>query len=74
MPSERFRIASRSASGIGPICDAGGAIHARSVIVGLPCSSSSDTSASPTASSVIAVAVSTIGLGRSVSAAIRTAF
>ncbi len=40
---------------IGPIRDAGGAIQARSVIVGLPLASSIDTSASPTASSVIAL-------------------
>ena len=44
----------RSASVIGPMRDAGGAIHARSVTVGLPLASSIDTSASPTASSVIA--------------------
>ena len=54
--------ASRSASAIGPICDAGGAIHARSVTVGLPLSSSIDTSASPTASSVIARSMSSFGI------------
>ena len=51
-----------------------GAIQARSVIVGLPLASSIDTSASPTASSVIACPMSTFGFGRSVSAAVLTAF
>ena len=48
--------------------EAGGTIHARSVTVGLPFASSIETSASPTASSVIARPMSIAGFGRRVSA------
>jgi hypothetical protein len=51
----------------------GGAISARSTTPGLPSAPRVDTSASPTASSAIARAVSMRGLGRNVSAAARTA-
>jgi hypothetical protein len=67
-------MVARAASAIGPICDAGGTIHARSVTVGLPLPSSIETSASPTASSVMARSMSICGFGRIVSAATFTAF
>jgi hypothetical protein len=59
---------------IGPMREAGGTIHARSVTVGLPFASSVDTSASPTASSVMARPISRVGFGRRVSAAVFTGF
>ena len=52
----------------------GGRIHARSTTVGAPFSSRNDTSASPTASSVMAFSVSIFGLVRRVCAAVATAF
>ena len=49
--TEPLITAARSASVIGPMRDAGGRIHARSTIVGVPFSSRNETSASPTPSS-----------------------
>ena len=59
---------------IGPIWLPGGSTKTRSVTLGRPFSSSRLTRASPTASSVIAVAMSSPGLARMVSAAAFTAF
>ncbi len=53
---------------------AGGAMKARSTMLGRPFSSSRETSASPTPSSVMTPAASKAGLARRVLAAIRTAF
>src|SRR5262252_7864365 len=64
----------RSSSVIGPSWLPGGTMKARSTMQGLPFSSSSDTSASPTPSSVITFSAFSFGLGRSVSAAVFTAF
>ena len=64
----------RSASVIGPICDPGANIHARSVMPGEPFASSIDTSASPVPSSRIALVMSIFGFGRIVSATDLTAF
>ena len=67
-------ISTRRSSGvIGPTRLAGGLISVRSTGDGAPSGCSSDTSASPTFSSVIAVATFTPGLARNVSAAARTA-
>ena len=64
----------RSVSDSGPRREAGAMTKARSVTSGRPLSSRKDTSASPTPSSVIAVAASNAGLARIVSAAVFTAF
>ncbi|CUJ73208.1 Uncharacterised protein [Achromobacter xylosoxidans] len=69
-----WRKAWRSASVAGPMRLAGGTIQARSVGIGRPLASSSDTSASPTPSSVMAASISSPGLGRMVWAAVLTAF
>lgn len=65
-------VAERSAAVTAPTRLVGGAMSTRATIPGAP--RSSKTRASPTASSVIAVAVSKVGLARKVSAAARTAF
>ncbi len=64
----------RSSGVSGAIRERGGRTSARSTGRGVPFSSRKETSASPTASSVIAVATSTPGFARKVSAAARTAF
>ena len=66
--------AARSSGVIGPIREAGGMIHARSTTTGVPFSSRHDTSASPTASSVMAFTVSNCAFARNVSAAVLTTF
>ena len=67
-------IALRSSGVTGPTRADGGQIMHRSTIDGVPLPSRNDTSASPFPSSVITVAVSSLGFGRKVSAAARTAF
>ncbi|CFE02657.1 Uncharacterised protein [Bordetella pertussis] len=64
----------RSASVAGPMRLPGGRIQARSVGVGRPLASSSETRASPTPSSVMAASISSPGFGRIVCAAVLTAF
>jgi pimeloyl-ACP methyl ester carboxylesterase len=59
---------------IGPIWLPGGSTYTRSVTLGRPLASSRLTSASPTASSVMAVSMSSPGFGRMVSAVAFTAF
>ena len=63
----------RSCGVSGPTRELGGLISTRCTGEGEPSSCSSDTSASPILSSVIAVATSIAGLGRKVSAAAFTA-
>ena len=58
----------RSSGVIGPMCEAGGKIHTRCVMPGVPFASSSETSASPTPSSRIAFSASSFGFARIVSA------
>ena len=65
---------SRSCAVIGPMRVPGGTTNARSTTVGRPLSSSNETSASPTPSSVIAASTSSLGFARSVVAADFTAF
>src|SRR3546814_13691348 len=72
--AELWITAARSAGLSGPNRDEGGRISVRSTGVGAPSACSSDTSASPTFRSVIAVATSTPGLARNVSAAALLAF
>ena len=67
------RLSLRAGSA-GPTREAGGAISVRCTMPGVPLSSSIETSASPTASSVIACATRKSGLARNVSAAAFTAF
>ena len=64
----------RSAVVTGPIWLRGGQMRARSTTVGCPFSSSSETSASPTASEVSTASVSSFEFARKVSAATFTAF
>ena len=63
----------RSAGVIGPTREAGGLMSVRCTGAGAPSGSSSETSASPTFSSVIALSTSTPGLARNVVAAAFTA-
>ena len=67
-------IRARSASVMGPMREDGGRIQVRSTMLGTPFGSSVETSASPTASCVIASMVEKAGLGLNVSAATFTAF
>src|SRR6516165_3240259 len=59
---------------MGPIRLCGGYTRARSTMPGVPLSSRKETSASPTASSVMAFCTSSLGFVRKVSAAARSAF
>ena len=67
-------MAARSAGVTGPSRDAGGRTSVFCTTVGTPFSSSTETSASPTPSAWIAVAVSKVGFGRNDAAAARSPF
>ena len=68
------RTVARSSGVIAPMRQRGGQIIVRSTGIGTPLSWSIDTSASPTPSSAITLATSSLGLATNVSAAVRTAF
>ena len=68
------RTVVRSSGVIAPIRQRGGQIIVRSTGIGTPLSWSIDTSASPTASSAMALATLSLGFATNVSAAVRTAF